>query len=90
MRIWHEKLIPFLCSKHLTAMWNESWIAFDGIINNKEGWKTHPARKEFEHCPGILWDRLQLIKQEADKRGFNFKKSFPLRPIHKDYKPKEW
>jgi len=90
MRIWHEKLIPFLCSKHLTAMWNESWIAFNGIKENKNGWRTHPARKEFEQCPDRLWDRLQLVKKEADKRGFNFIKPFPQRPRRTNNKPKEW
>jgi len=73
MRIWHEQLIPNLCVKHLVAVWREGLGAYKIITENKKGYRNHPATQEFINCPELLWERLKLIRQEAVKRGYNFK-----------------
>ena len=90
MRVWHKNLIPQLCNMHLVALWREARIMFYGIINDKPGWRNHPARKEFENCPDKLWDRMMLVKNEADKRGLNFKAPIPPRPKESGIEPIEW
>lgn len=70
-------------------MWREGLIGFYGILENKKGWKNHPARKEFENCPDKLWQRLKLVRQEAVKRGFNFKELPQSPPTTKNH-PCEW
>ncbi|MFW6282707.1 MAG: pyrimidine dimer DNA glycosylase/endonuclease V [Minisyncoccales bacterium] len=74
MRIWHQNLITNLRSKHLVATWREALGCYSIIVNGKEGYKNHPAVQEFIDCPEELHNRLQLIKKESEKRGFNFKK----------------
>jgi len=90
MRIWHQNLIPHLCNMHLVAMWREMRIGLFGILDDKNGWRNHSARKEFEDCPDKLWDRMMLVKQEADKRGLNFKAPIPPRPKESGINPIEW
>ena len=89
MRIWHPSLLPILCQKHLCAVWRESNIMIYGILENKSGWKQHPARKEFENCPDKLWDRMKLIREEMLKRGYH-PKELPPRPADTMFYPTEW
>lgn len=88
MRIWHKKLIPKLCQKHLCAVWRESLGCYKIITHNKQGYRHHPATQEFINCPQALHARLALIKAEATKRGYHFKEL----PPHVSFKGKvkEW
>jgi len=71
MRIWHEKLIPRLCQKHLCACWREGLGAYKIITENKTGYRNHPAVKEFKDAPQELHDRLKQIREEMLKRGYH-------------------
>lgn len=88
MRIWHANLIPKLCRQHLLAVWRESLGAYKIITEDKQGYRNHPATQEFINCPELLHQRLQIIKAEAVKRGYNFKEVPPL--VTFAGKPKEW
>jgi len=77
MRIWHEKLIPKLCQKHLCAMWREGLGCFKILIEDKKGYRNHPAVKEFDGHIDMLWIRLFDIREEMKKRGYN-PKELPL------------
>ena len=70
MRIWHKKLIPLLCRQHLLACWREALGAYSIITNHKEGYKNHPAVKEFKDAPEALYARLHFIRQEMLNRGY--------------------
>lgn len=88
MRIWHENLISDLCNKHLVAMWREALGCYSIIVNNKKGYRNHPAVQEFMDSPEKLHNRLKLIKKEARKRNFNFKE-VPKR-VEFGGKTKQW
>lgn len=88
MRIWHKHLIPQLCTKHFVAVWREALGAYNIITEDKQGYRNHPATKEFEDSPGDLWDVLALIKQESIKRGYNFKELPPKVNVYGQIK--EW
>lgn len=75
MRIWHEKLIPYLCRQHLLACWREGLGAYKIITENKKGYRNHPAVKEFERHPELLWYRLEDIRDEMLKRGYKPKET---------------
>jgi len=79
MRIWHEELIPKLCRQHLLAVWREALGCYSIIVNNKSGYRNHPAVKEFEDAPVRLWYRLCAIRAEMCRRGYCPK---PLPKIH--------
>ena len=74
MRIWHEQLIPKLCRQHLLAMWREGLGAYKIITEDKKGYRNHPAVKEFENNAGVLWFRLNIVRNEMLKRGYNPKR----------------
>lgn len=78
MRIWHQDLIPKLCTKHLVACWREALGAYKIITEGKRGYSNHPATKEFAECPEALYKRLKLLHKEATKRGYHFKDVPPL------------
>jgi len=71
MRIWHEKLIPHLCQKHLCACWRESLGAYSIITENKKGYRNHPAVKEFIGYEYKLYGRLMTIRTEMLSRGYH-------------------
>jgi hypothetical protein len=72
MRIWHEKLIPMLCQKHLCAVWHEGLFCYNLIISTRPSpYRHHPAFKEFENCSHLLWKRLFLIREEMLKRDYH-------------------
>lgn len=93
MRIWHEKLIPVLCRQHLLACWREGLGCYAILINNKKGYRNHPAVKEFENSAWHLWVRLERIRSEMIKRGYK-PKELPngqhYTTIYKNAEPKEW
>lgn len=70
MRIWHEELIPKLCRQHLLAVWREGLGCYKIITENKNGYRNHPAVKEFENNHGELRLRLSSIRQEMISRGY--------------------
>lgn len=79
MRIWNEQLIPHLCQKHLCAMWREGLGAYKIIMENKKGYRNHPAVKEFINSPLGLAKRLLYVRKEMLKRGYHPKEiSFGL------------
>jgi len=71
MRIWHEKLIPKLCQKHLCALWREGLGCYKIITEDKKGYRNHPATKEFEKAPEKLLIRLHKTRNEMLRRGYN-------------------
>jgi len=71
MRIWHEKLIPKLCQKHLCAMWREGLGMYKIITENKSGYRNHPATLEFIGKPHLLYTRLQLVRNEMLSRNYH-------------------
>jgi uncharacterized protein (TIGR02328 family) len=71
MRIWHEKLISKLCRQHLLAVWREGLGCYSIIINNKKGYRNHPATQEFIKAPDMLWVRLRRIREEMLRRGYH-------------------
>ena len=91
MRIWHEKLIPKLCRQHLLAMWRESLGCYSILVNDKKGYRNHPAVKEFEGLPCCLWDRMFLVREEMLRRGYHPKDMPQFVDGHtKPHKPKPW
>lgn len=69
--MWHESLIPKLCRVHLIACWRESLGMYSIIINNKSGYRNHPATQEYIDCPELLHDRLTQVRNEMLKRGYH-------------------
>lgn len=91
MRIWHAELIPKLCQKHLCAMWREGLGAYKIIIENKKGYRNHPAIKEFLNSPFTLAKRLLYVRNEMIKRGYHPKEvGFPLHEMWGMGECKEW
>lgn len=89
MRIWHKKLIPHLCQKHLCATWRESLGAYKIITSSMDvSYAKHPATLEFSNSPYSLYVRLKDIRKEMLKRGYNPK---PLPKLNlKKGKIKTW
>jgi len=89
MRIWHEKIIPRLCSKHLVAVWREALGCYKIITENKKGYSNHPATIEFKDCPDKLYKRLELIRSEMLSRCYH-PKDLPAKCKDTNSEPKEW
>jgi hypothetical protein len=89
MRIWHEKLVPCLCQKHLCAMWREGLGCYKIVTEGKKGYRNHPATKEFINAPGKLWDRLNIVREEMLSRGYN-PKEMPIRFHGPDAQNSDW
>lgn len=56
-------------------MWRENLGMYKIITEHRTDlsyWK-HPATQEFVNCPEKLWKRLELVRNEAIKRGYHFK-----------------
>ena len=87
MRIWHEKLIPKLCQKHLCAMWREGLGCYKIITENKNGYRNHPATQEFINCPNKLWLNLFKTREEMLSRGYHPKSMPCISPISGTRKP---
>lgn len=71
MRIWHPIFYPYLCRKHLLAVWNEANICYKGIVNGGNGWRNHPEYKMFVGSPETLHNYLTAIRLEMVSRGYN-------------------
>jgi len=89
MRIWHQKLIPKLCRQHLLGVWREGLGCYKIITEDKKGYRNHPATQEFIECSFALWTRLQIIREEMLKRGYN-PKDMPTLPRSSKINSKEW
>lgn len=76
MRVWHQDLIPKLCSRHLVAVHREARGAYKIITEKRTdlSYHKHPATQEFIECPEALHKRMQAVCDEADKRGYNFQR----------------
>lgn len=72
-------------------MWREILGAWEIISKHKKGYANHPAVKEFELCPGALYDRLQFVREEMLARGYH-PKEFYIENENKLIRcwPKEW
>lgn len=71
MRIWDKKLIPYLCRRHLVAMWREGLGAYKIVTTNTKAYRNHPAVVEFLCAPDLLYERLELVRAEMIRRGYN-------------------
>jgi len=53
-------------------MWREGLGAASIIVENKKGYRNHPATQEFIQAPQILLSRLSMLYLESKSRGYNF------------------
>ncbi len=71
MRIWHEDLIPKLCQKHLTGLWNEANQVYEIITCEKITYKGKKYRKYCNTCGTEnntdRCDNLECKKYNHDK-----------------------
>jgi hypothetical protein len=79
MRIWTINLSS-LDTKRLVALWRETLLCKKGIelLPQKYAYQNHPQSKIFQNTSyplGFVNTYLSLIKQEADRRGYNFDSS---------------
>jgi len=58
------------------------------ITQDLKGYRNHPATKEYEDCPELLWHNLSLMRNEMLKRGWH-PKELPER-IEFGGQYKEW
>jgi hypothetical protein len=63
--IFHETLIPHLCRRHLKLSWDGAW---------KLHTKKYKANEygEFKNCPLELVFRIELMYQQAKRRGYDY------------------
>lgn len=52
-------------------MWRESLGCYKILTEDKKGYRSHPAVKEFENNVYLLWERLLLVRNEMMNRGYN-------------------
>lgn len=71
MRLWHTELVPKLCQKHLCAMWREGLGCWAIVRGNKQGYRNHPATKEWIGDDLGLYMRLCHVRCEMLRRGYN-------------------
>ena len=76
MRLWtvHPK---FLDSKGLGGAWSEGLLAQNVLLGNTTGYLNHTQLVRFKsNCYdtaiNLICNYLIIIKQEADRRGFNY------------------
>jgi len=68
MRLWHEKLIPFLPRQQLLGQHRECCA----LRGNAWGKKHATVDYVFEHNPILLVNYHKLIMAEMAKRGYNY------------------
>jgi hypothetical protein len=77
MRLW--SIHPsYLDAKGLVALWREALLAQKVILGKTRGYRNHPQLMRFRNTAnpvGAIAGYLRCIADEADKRGYNFKKS---------------
>lgn len=76
MRIW--SLHPcYLDTKGLLALWRESLLAKNVLLNNTKGYKNHPQLIRFKESENPLQSidyYLSVVHAEAEKRNYKFSK----------------
>ncbi len=77
MRIWsiHSS---YLDSKGLVALWRETLLAQNVLLDKTKGYKNHPQLTRFKRTdnPSIaIANYLLEVSNEADCRNYNFNKS---------------
>lgn len=76
MRLW--SLHPqYLDTKGVVALWRETLLAQNVLAGNTKGYKNHPQLERFKATSnplGAIADYLQIIAEEADRRGYHFNK----------------
>lgn len=74
MRIW--SLHPrYLDAKGLVALWRETLLAKQVLLNKTRGYKSHPQLERFKklHYPvGAIDQYLEAVWEEASGRGYHF------------------
>ncbi len=77
MRLW--SLNPtYLDTKGLAALWREELLAKKVLEGNTKGYKNHPQLERFKNSSSPIQsmnEYLHMVANEADKRGYNFKRS---------------
>jgi len=76
MRLWsiHPK---YLDTRGIIALWRESLLAKEVLRGRTKGFKKHPQLDRFKKHKKpirVINTYLLYILQEADRRGYNFKK----------------
>lgn len=77
MRLWsiHPK---YLDAKGLVALWRETLLAQDVLLQRTKGYHAHPQLERFKSQTDPVYALclyLRFIYEEAKERGYNFKKS---------------
>jgi hypothetical protein len=87
MRIWslHPK---YLDTKGLLALWRETLLAKKVLEGKTKGYKEHPQLIRFKKMPqalNLIHYYLQVVWEEANKRGYSFDqtKFLPQKKIEK-------
>ena len=74
MRLW--SLHPcYLDAKGLVALWREALLAQKVLQGNTRGYRNHPQLirfKSYKNPVDVIASYLYEVKQEADRRGYNF------------------
>lgn len=77
MRLW--SLHPeYLDTKGLVALWRESLLAQRVLAGKTVGYRHHPQLIRFQSAAdpkGVIARYLEVVAQEADRRGYNFDKT---------------
>ena len=77
MRLWSIHPV-YLDPKGLVALWREGLLAQNVLLGNTKGYKHHPQLTRFKNTNnpvGAIASYLRFVIFEAEKRGYNFKKS---------------
>jgi hypothetical protein len=73
MRLW--SLHPrYLDVQGLTACWRESLLAQKVLSGTTVGYRNHPQLRRFRTQPEAIGDYLRGIADEADVRGYRFRR----------------
>lgn len=76
VRIW--SIHPsYLDTKGLVALWRETLLAQNVLLGKTKGYRNHPQLNRFKATtspPGAIAEYLLGVADEADKRGYNFKR----------------
>lgn len=82
MRIW--SLHPnYLDSKGLVALWRETLLAQNVLLDKTKGYKNHPQLKRFKTTNSpidYLATYLHAIVDEAESRNYNFNRTKIVAP----------
>lgn len=82
MRVWDEIPVELLCRKHLGAEHFETGTIWNVINYDMKGWRKHPEVLRWKDHQYALLLRHQKLRDEARKRGYNYKELNGLSFIH--------